>query len=104
MRTSDEMFPIVEDWLQSGLTQKAYSQGHDLPLHILPYWASRYRKAHHAPIDQSAQSSSGHFIPVSTGNTINGGMEIALPTGVVISFADLVPASYLQQVLKACSA
>jgi len=104
MRTSEEMFPVVEDWLQSGLTQKAYSQRHDLPQHILPYWASRYRKAHHAPTDQSAQSSSGHFIPVSTGNTMNGGMEIVLPTGVVIRFAEPVPASYLQQVLRACSA
>jgi hypothetical protein len=104
MRTSEEMFPVVEDWLQSGLTQKAYSQRHNLPLHILPYWASRYRKAHQAPIDQHAQSSSGHFIPVSTGNTMNGGMEIVLPTGVVIRFADPVPVSYLQQVLRACLA
>jgi len=30
-------------------------------------------------------------------------MEIALPTGVVIRFAEPVPASYLQQVLRACS-
>lgn len=103
MRTSEEMFPVVEDWLQSGLTQKAYSQVHDLPLHILPYWANRYRKAQQAPIDQHAQSSSGHFIPVATGNTMNGGMEIALPTGVVIRFASPVPASYLQQLLKVCS-
>jgi hypothetical protein len=103
MRTSEEMFPVVEDWLQSGLTQKAYSQRHDFPLHILPYWASRYRKAQQAPIDQHAQSSSGHFIPVSTGNTMNGGMEIVLPTGVVIRFVNHVPVSYLQQVLKACS-
>jgi len=104
MRTSEEMFPVVEDWLQSGLTQKAYSQRHDLPLHILPYWASRYRKANQAPIDQSAQSSSGHFISVSTGNTMNCGMEIVLPTGVVVRFAEPVPASYLQQVLRTCSA
>jgi len=104
MRTPEEMFPVVEDWLQSGLTQKAYSQRHDLPLHILPYWASRYRKAHQDPMTTSAPSSPGHFIPVSTGNTMNGGMEIALPTGVVIRFAEPVPASYLQQLLKVCLA
>ena len=104
MRTSDEMFPIVEDWLQSGLTQKEYSQRHDLPLHILPYWAGRYRKAQQNPISQSDQSSSGHFIPVSTDKNMHGGMEVVLPTGVVIRFADQVPVNYLQQLLRACSA
>lgn len=103
MRTSEEMFPVVEDWLQSGLTQKAYSQRHNLPLHILPYWANRYRKFQQDPNTASALSSTGHFIPVSTGNTMNGGMEIVLPTGVVIRFAEPVPASYLQQLLRACS-
>ncbi len=103
MRTSEEMFPVVEDWLQSGLSQKAYSQRHDLPLHILPYWAGRYRKAHQDPITTSAPSSSGHFIPVSAGTTMNGGMEIALPSGIVIRFASPVPVSYLQQLLKVCS-
>ncbi|MDF9799226.1 hypothetical protein OKW21_004489 [Catalinimonas alkaloidigena] len=32
------------------------------------------------------------------------GMEVVLPTGVVIRFASPVPVSYLQQVLKVCSA
>ena len=104
MRTSEEMFPVVEDWLQSGLTQKAYSQRHDLPLHILPYWAGRYRKVQQAPIDQSAQFSSGHFIPVTSDKNMHGGMEIVLPTGVAIRFAHTIPVAYLQQLLKVCSA
>ena len=74
MRTSKEMFPVVEEWLQSGLSQKAYSQRHDLPLHILPYWAGRYRKAQQGSIDQASQPSSGHFIPVSTDKKMNVGM------------------------------
>jgi len=104
MRTSEEMFPVVEDWLRSGLTQKEYSQRHDLPLHILPYWASRYRKFQQDPITASTLSSTGHFIPVSTDKNMHGGMEVVLPTGVVIRFAEPVPASYLQQLLKVCSA
>ena len=103
MRTSEEMFPVVEDWLQSGLTQKAYSQPHDLPLHILPYWAGRYRKAQQDPIGQPSQPSSGHFIPVTTDKNMHGRMEVVLPTGVVIRFAEPIPVSYLQQMLKVCS-
>ena len=104
MRTSKEMFPVVEEWLQSGLSQKAYSQRHDLPLHILPYWAGRYRKTHQDPITASAPSLQGHFIPVSTVKSMNRGMETVLPTGVVIRFADQVSVNYLQQLLKVCLA
>lgn len=104
MRTSEEMFPVVEAWLQSGLTQKAYSQRHDLPLHILPYWAGRYRKVQQGSTVPPPKPSQGHFIPVSTNKEMNGGMEIALPTGVVIRFASAIPVNYLQQVLKVCSA
>ena len=102
MRTSEEMSPVVEDWLQSGLTQKAYSQRHNLPLLILPYWAGIYRKAQQEPILSTVKPSKGHFIPVSTNKERDGDMEIVLPTGVVIRFASPVPISYLQQLLKAC--
>lgn len=104
MRTSAEMFPVVENWLQSGLTQKEYSQRHQLAVHILPYWAGRYRKAQANPIDASSpQPSSGHFIAVSTAKEMISGVEVVLPTGVVIRFASAIPVSYLQQLLKACS-
>lgn len=103
MRTSAEMFPVVEDWLQSGLTQKEYSQRHLLALHILPYWVGRYRKEKVNPSEQASQPSFGHFIPVSTDKEMISGMEVVLPTGVVIRFANPVPVSYLQQVLKVCS-
>ena len=104
MRTSAEMFPVVEDWLQSGLTQKEYSQRHQLPLHILPYWVSRYRHEKTNSSEQVSQPSPGHFIPVSTHREMISGMEVILPTGVVIRFANQISVSYLQQVLKVCSA
>lgn len=98
MRTSAEMFPVVEDWLQSGLTQKEYSERHQLPVHVLPYWVSRYRKIH-----SNTQPQSASFIQVSTPPASVHGMEVALPTGVVIRFANPVPVVYLQQLLSVCS-
>jgi hypothetical protein len=103
MRTSAEMFPVVEDWLQSGLTQKEYSQRHQLALHILPYWVGKYRKEKTNSSEQVSPPSSGHFIPVSTDKEMISGMEVVLPTGVVIRFASTVPVNYLQQLLKVCS-
>lgn len=99
MRTTEEMFPVVEDWLQSGLTQKAYSQQHKLPGHVLPYWAGRYRKTH-----ADAEQKTSSFIRLATPSAppIHG-MEIQLPTGVVIRFAHTIPVAYLQQILSTCS-
>lgn len=99
MRTSEEMFPIVEDWLQSGLTQKAYSQQHQLPAHVLPYWVGRYRKTQSSNVPEH---SSFIRLTAPAAPSIQG-MEIQLPSGVVIRFAHTVPATYLQQVLSVCS-
>lgn len=98
MRTSEEMFPIVEDWLQSGLTQKAYSQQHQLPGHVLPYWVGRYRKTQ-PTTDQ--KTSSFIRLAAPTAPMVHD-IEVQLPTGVVIRFAHTVPVAYLQQVLSAC--
>jgi hypothetical protein len=99
MRTAEEMFPVVEDWLESGLTQKEYSQQHQLAKHILPYWAGRYRKTH-----PSSDQETCSFIRLSTPSAPSvDGMEVVLPTGVVIRFVSTVPVAYLQQLLKVCS-
>lgn len=98
MRTSEEMFPVVEDWLQSGLTQKEYSKMYQLSAHILPYWVGRYRQTH-----ANAHPQSASFIQVATDPPLIHGMEVALPTGVVIRFANPVPIPYLQQLLSVCS-
>jgi hypothetical protein len=88
-------------WIR--LTQKEYSQRHQIALHILPYWVGRYRKEKTNSSEQVSRSSSGQFIPVSTDKELTSYMEIILPTGVVIRFADQVPVSYLQQLPKECS-
>jgi len=104
MHTSAEMFPVVEDWLQSGLTQKEYSQRYQIALHILLYWVGRYRKEKTNSSEQISRPSSGHFIPVSTNKDMASGMETVLPTGIVIRFANQVQVNYLQQLLKVCLA
>jgi hypothetical protein len=42
--TEQEMFPLVESWLKSRLTQKQFCATHQMPAHILAYWVGRYRK------------------------------------------------------------
>jgi len=105
IRTEAEMFPLVESWLHSGLTQKAFSLQQQLPPHILPYWASRYRKTKPAGEATATKAASG-FIALSPPGppaALTGQMEVVLPGGVILRFASLVPVPYLQEVLATCS-
>ncbi|MDO1444607.1 hypothetical protein Q0590_00010 [Rhodocytophaga aerolata] len=101
IRTEKEMFPFVEEWLKSGITQKEFSQKHGLALHLMPYWVARYRKAH--PSAAPTPTASSGFIRVSAPQTTVSPMEVALPSGAVIRFSSLIPVSYLQEVLSVCS-
>jgi transposase len=101
IRTSTEMFPLVENWLQSGLTQKAFSLRHHLPVHVFVYWVNRYRKAQ--PASSTGGGASG-FIRLSTplANTA-ADMAVELPSGLVIRFSSLVPVAYLLELVEGCS-
>lgn len=119
VRTEAEMFPLVERWLESSMTQQAFSLKHQLSPHILPYWINRYRQQKgQVPSNRSQAASSPQssgFIQVgssvssaaSTANeletTMAHGLSIELPSGLVLRFPSLIPASYLQEVIAACS-
>ena len=64
VRTESEMFPLVEKWLKSGITQKEFGQKHGLALHIMPYWVARYRKVH--GLIQVTPTTANGFIQLPT--------------------------------------
>src|SRR3712207_3279087 len=127
IRTQTEMFPLVESWQQSGLTQKEFSLRHQLPLHILPYWVARYRNSGSPedPLKQQSplQKESPAFIRLSPpANPLPAAAVVAapaaavvtdtyasveLPSGVVLRFSGLVPVAYLKELVglssSACS-
>jgi len=51
IRAEAQMFPLVESWLQSKLTQKQISEQHCFTLHILLYWEDRYRQKQPGPAE-----------------------------------------------------
>ena len=102
MRTSEEMYPIVEDWQASGLTQKEYSRRHGMPKHILPYWAARYRQEKNGEDEKPVGFAPIKFA-TPVGATPERNVEIVLPNGIVVRLPDRVSPSYLQQVLRICS-
>jgi len=101
IRTQKEMFPLVEEWLTSGISQKEFGQRHGFALHLMPYWVARYRKAH--PSAASTPTASSGFVQISTPQPTVSPMEVALPSGAVVRFSSLIPVSYLQELLSVCS-
>ncbi len=100
IRTEKEMFPLVEEWLKSGISQKEFGQRHGLALHIMPYWVAKYRKVQGST--QPTPATSTGFIEISTPKATASPMEVTLPSGAVIRFSCLIPINYLQELLSVC--
>lgn len=126
VKTQQEMFPLVQAWLASGLTQKQFCLDRQMPVHILAYWVGRYRKSQptKATVDKREATTSKavknvvaadrslDFIrlspspptPVPASSPLPAGsMDVVLPTGAIIRFSATVPASYLKELLSLCS-
>ena len=101
IRTEKEMFPLVAEWLTSGISQKEFGQRHGFALHIMPYWVARYRKVHGTT--QPTPATSTGFIQLPTTQATVSPMEVALSSGTIIRFSSLIPVSYLQELLTSCS-
>ena len=44
LRQAAEMYPLIESYLDSGLTQKQFYRQQELPHHVFSYWLRHYRK------------------------------------------------------------
>jgi len=83
MRTQKEMYPVVERWLDSSNTKKAFCEQEGLPLSVLSYWITRYNRER-----METQIDKG-FIPLRIAGSQNhqpAYMEVILPNGSRISF------------------
>jgi hypothetical protein len=77
-RIKAEMFPVVEEWQDSGLSKTAFCKQKGLAKSVFYYWQKRHKE------DQS----NGGFIPikVNNGNRICSPsvIEITYPNGVIV--------------------
>ena len=69
MHSKDEqqqkMFSMIDQWQQSGLTQKQFCEEHNIRYYVFHYWLGRYRK-------QNPEQPSG-FTKLSISPTVNHG-------------------------------
>ena len=79
-RNSQQMFPLVEQFEESKLTQKEFCSQYDLPLPVFQYWLKKFRSI-------SNKQPQPVFIPLDVSNEKpdDGLMHIRLPNGIVIT-------------------
>ena len=93
-RTAQEMFPLIERYLQGTMTQKAFCVEHDISLPQLTYWRAKYRReAAHKPeafIEIRPEQPQERAV-----------MEVVYPHGVRLRLFVPVAPSYLAPLLQA---
>ncbi len=88
-----QMFDHIDQWQQSGLSQKAFCEQVKLSYHIFHYWYKLYRNK------ESGSVSSFIKLAVSSPSVCSAA-EILLPDGKRILFHQGVSADYLKALIS----
>lgn len=87
-----EMFGRIDQWQQSGLTQKAFCAQVNLAYHVFHYWYKRYRAAENKP--------ASSFIKLGVSSSICSHTELVLPDGKRLLFHQPVSVDYLKALIS----
>jgi hypothetical protein len=87
------MFEKIEQWKESGITQKQFCQEHEIALSNFFYWHKKHRK--HSP-------STPGFIPIAVHSNIKGSssIEIIYPNGVRIQLPSTMHPSAVGEFIR----
>ncbi len=88
---------MIEQWRQSGLSQKAYCEQNNIAYHIFHYWYKRHRVAQQGADNQPSSSFIRLEVPPRAGYAH---IELVLPDGKRILFHHLVSSDYLKAIIS----
>jgi len=77
MTKTEKMFALVDEWKQSGKTQKQFCREIDLKVGTFAYWVAKRKRAEDSP--------GGGFALVDVTGQQNRPVEITYPNGVKLS-------------------
>ena len=91
---------LINEWRQSGLSQKAFCQQRQLNLHSLQYWRKIVDEAESSTAD--TRSKTGHgFVPLQVAGTTTTEIRIALSHQVKLEVPLVSLSSVLTQLKQA---
>ena len=95
-RSASEMFPLIQAWERSDLSQKAFYNHHGIKAHVFWYWLRRYREEGHP-----APKESRGFISVEMEETPGKAVlaEVIYADGTRLVFKERVGIDLLRGLL-----
>ena len=96
MRRAEEMFPLIQAWDRSGLSQKEFYHQHGIKPHVFGYWLRRYRKE-----GQLAPQEGPGFVSVEMEEAPAESVlaEVIYPDGTRLVFKERVGLAFLRGLL-----
>lgn len=93
----NRMFSLIENWHQSGLSQKAFCEQQQIAAHQFYYWYKCYRAKNDVPI---AGVGKGFIELHSQAPSPEAAIEILLSCGHRIYFHHPVAASFIKAIIS----
>jgi hypothetical protein len=101
-QVKEQMYAHIEQWKQSGLSQKLYCEQQAVKYHVFHYWYKLYRDQHHQAAPEPDPTSPATFIPLtlSTSPATTAFAELHLCGGHHLVFHQMVSADYLKVLIR----
>jgi len=91
----ERMFELIEQWQQSGLSQKAFCEQHSIRYYVFHYWYRRYRMQHVVSNNGSSFVKLQIAKPAGTSS-----VEIIYPGDIRLLFHEPVSSNYLKTLMS----
>ena len=89
---------LIQQWKDSGLTQKEFYQQHNIPQHVFYYWHKCYRDQQHKN-DKGPLSTANGFVQI-TSPASAGNVEVQFSNGTHIIFNEPVSWEFLKALTR----
>ena len=95
-RTPEEMYPLVEQWLESGERQLTFCDSHNLTVSTFSYWVRKYRR------QNNVSEAGSSFVPLSIQSPVGREIEIIYPNGVKVRVGLEVGSVFILELAGQC--
>lgn len=93
---SEEMYPIIKEYLASGLSQKKFGEEHNIPLHLMTYWVRKYKES-----KLPKENPASKFVSLELGAERGVfGMEIEFRNGTLLKLGKEIDWPILDKILS----
>jgi hypothetical protein len=91
-----QMFQLIEQWKQSGLSQNAFCEQQLIRFHKFYYWYKCYRKQH-----DLSDGNGKSFVKLEVEKPVlASSVEIHFPGGIHVLFHEPVSSNYLKTLIS----